>query len=72
MVSILSGPNYEEDFQDIGKLLKNWECVCLPWRDKNYIIKPIMMGSMGSKRLVCIPVNNNYCSSFISYEITMV
>ena len=35
-------------------------------------IEPNMMGSMDKKRMVCIPVYNNSCSSCIYYEITVM
>ena len=37
MESSLVGPNYEEEFKDIVKVVKNWECACISLRDNNCI-----------------------------------
>ena len=34
-------------------------------------VKPKIMGSTDDKRVICLPVDNNSCSSCISHEITL-
>ena len=64
----LRGLNYKWKFRDISEVVKNLECACILWREDNYIHQTKMMGSVDHRRLFCLPVDNNYCSSYITYE----
>ena len=70
MESSWVGPNFEEVFRYLVGGVKNWYCDFLLWRDDNYIHKTDHDRICREKRLACITVENNYCSSYISHEIT--